>query len=59
MKRDKRAYEKWDLLVENEFDPKKDLIPDDNGIYTLNSEKNKLSEDFREFFSNVNGEMIE
>jgi len=58
-KREKKVYEKWEILVNNNFDPKKDLIIDDNGLYTLDPLKPKLVSDLKEYFTSVGGEMIE
>ena len=56
-KRDRKSYEKWDILRENMFDPRNDLVKDSQGIYTITPDKPKLLEDMRVFFEEIQGEM--
>ena len=56
-KRDKKSYEKWEILQDNLFDPRNDLTRGDGGVYAINHNKPKLLEDMRVFFNAINGEM--
>jgi hypothetical protein len=53
-KKNRKYVERWDVLVKNQFDPVKDLIRDNQGLYRLNmahGERSiRLRDDIRRYF---------
>lgn len=53
-KKNRKYVERWDILVKNKFDPVKDLIRDNQGMYRLNmahGERSiRLRDDIRQYF---------
>lgn len=49
-KGDRKYVERWDVLVKNKYDPKMDLIRDENGLLQLTDRSRKLKEDIRRYF---------
>jgi hypothetical protein len=58
-KREKASYEKWDILQNNEFDHRNDLIVKEDGSYELDSQKTKLVTELKDHFTSLNGENIQ
>lgn len=53
-KKNRKYAERWDILVKNKFDPTKDLIRDNQGLYRLNMSHGersiRLRDDIRQYF---------
>lgn len=49
-KPDRQYQSRWNILVENQYDPAKDVIFDSSGMPRLNPEKTKLRDDLRLYF---------
>jgi hypothetical protein len=48
----KRGYgTRWKILIDNGFDPDKDLTYDGNGLYIVNPTKTKMLEELKEYFA--------
>jgi len=58
-RKDKKNFDKWEILEKNGFDPKNDLFRENNLLYVLDDQKIKLREDLRNHFEYLNGEMLE
>ena len=57
--RDKKYIDRWDILANNNFDPKIDLVKDKNGLYVLAESKPKLIEELKNLFDGINAESLE
>jgi len=58
-RKDRKTYDKWEILQGNNFDPKNDMFKDDNDLYYLDFQKVKLKSDLKNMFMFLNGEMLE
>jgi len=57
--KEKSPYERWDILLSNDFDPRNDIVQEDGGSYKLEGSKVKLGNDLKDHFTNLNGENID
>jgi hypothetical protein len=58
-KRHRQYKERWQILVENEFDPIHDIKRDWQGLYQLENTKIKLKDDIRRYFRERNEDSID
>ena len=58
-RRDKKYLDRWDILANNNFDQKIDLVKDNNGLYVLVESKQKLIEELKNLFDGINAETME
>jgi len=58
-RKDRKSFDKLEILQGNNFDPKNDLFKDDNELYYLDFQKVKLKNDLKNHFIFLGGEMVE
>lgn len=61
-KRDRKYRERWDILIDNDFDPDNDIKRDAQGLYrleTLSDRQIILRDDIRAYFRNRNEDSID
>ncbi len=58
-RKERKNFDKWEILQVNNFDPKNDLFKDESELYYIDHEKVKLKNDLKKFFMFLNGEMLE
>lgn len=58
-KSNRRYKDRWQILVNNQFQPSLDLKRDWNGIYQITDRNPKLRDDIREYFKQRNEDSIE
>jgi hypothetical protein len=58
-KRDRRYAERWNILVDNHFDPNLDLKRDRQGLWQLTERNIKLRDDIRGYFRSRNEDSID
>lgn len=49
--KNRRYFERNKILINNDFDSLEDIVLDDNGLYKLSSNKPRLYEDLKQYFS--------
>jgi len=52
---DRKFEDKWEILANNLYDPKTDLVKGAHGMYSIAANKSKLSDELKELFFAVNG----
>lgn len=58
--RKRRGYgTRWRILQDNDFDPRRDIYRDSNGIYQLEPDRIKLRDDIRKYFISRNEDDIQ
>jgi hypothetical protein len=62
-KKDRKYVERWDVLIENKYNPYTDIMHDAQGLYRLNVHNGekyiKLRDDIRRYFRNRNEDSID
>jgi hypothetical protein len=58
-KADRRYYERWNILIENKFNPLIDIKRDWQGLLILNNNKPKLKRDIQNYFILRNEDSID
>jgi hypothetical protein len=58
-KKDRRYRERWQILIENNYDPEIDLKRDAQGLYSLASDNIALRDDIRQYFRVRNEDSID
>ncbi len=58
-RKDKKNFDKWEILEKNHYDPKTDLLRENNQLYGLDQQKIGLRDELRNHFEYLNGEMLE
>jgi hypothetical protein len=58
-KRDRRYAERWNILVDNHFDPDLDLKRDRQGLWQLTERNIKLRDDIRAYFRSRSEDSID
>lgn len=58
-KRDRRYYDRWKIIVDNQFDPNEDLTRDWQGMWQIRPERIKLRDDIRGYFRSRNEDSID
>lgn len=58
-KRDRRYQERWQILIDNEFDPDVDIVRDTNGLWKLAGNKPKLRDGLRGYLASRNEDSID
>lgn len=58
-KRNRFYQDRWKILVNNQFDPLKDIKKDDNGLWQLENYKIQLRDDIRKYFRSRNEDSID
>lgn len=51
---DRKYQSRWNILINNQFDPLRDIHHDANGLWVLNDDKIKLRDDIRRYFRERN-----
>jgi len=58
-KKNRKYQERWQILIDNDFDPEVDIVKDANGLWKLAGNKPKLRDDLRKYFSQRNEDGID
>lgn len=56
---DRRYWDRWKILIENDFDPEIDVFKDSRGIYRLSGNKPKLRDQIRQYMKQRNEDSID
>jgi hypothetical protein len=58
-KKNRKYVERWQILVENDFDPLRDIIKDSSDLWRLEGSKYKLRDDIKLYFRQRNEDSID
>jgi hypothetical protein len=58
-KSDRRYKERWQILLDHNFDPKRDIVRDHQFLWALAGNKPKLRDDLRRYFSARNEDSVD
>lgn len=58
-KKDRRYYDRWQILVNNKYDPNVDIVKNFYGVYELAGNKPKFRDDLRTYFRQRNEDSID
>lgn len=58
-KKDRKYQERWQILIENDFDPDDDIFPDAQGLWVLDPGKPKLRDQIRLYMRQRNEDSID
>lgn len=59
-KKSNRKYiDRWDILINNEFNPETDIVKDFQGLYKLTDKKPKLKKEIQDYFNQRNEDGID
>jgi len=57
-KKNRRYVDRWQILVQNEYDPYTDIYRDTQGLYQLTEQKPRLRDDLRQYFAQRNEDAL-
>lgn len=58
-KKDRKYQERWDILINNDFDPDDDIFPDSQGMWVIDPSKPRLRDQIRLYMSQRNEDSID
>lgn len=58
-KKNRKYYERWQILIRNQYDPVQDISRDDQGLLQLSPDKIELRDDIRTYFRERNEDSLD